>query len=83
MKKDFFTFIEDLKKEHILNELGPEIALITPGRWDYFINWAKKRGYLNVNSADIRSHFQKNPGILKKLAELEKMQDWERIEKLI
>jgi len=43
--KNFSTLVNDLKNKATLEKLGPEIALIEPGHWDYFISWASTHGY--------------------------------------
>lgn len=73
--KDFKTFVEDLKKVEILDQYGPELALIKPGNWEYFIAWAKSIGY-NFDFNEIKSYFENHKEVLEKIAQHPVMGTW-------
>jgi hypothetical protein len=54
--KNFVDLVNDLRQEDNLNKLGPELALMVPNRWDYLVNWAKKKGY-EFTPEDIKHYF--------------------------
>lgn len=72
---DFNALVEDLKKKEVLEKHGPEIALIKPGKWDYFINWATSKGY-QFDIHHVRSYFENRGEVMRQLARHAVMGVW-------
>jgi len=68
MTKDFEDLVEDFKKPEILEKYGPELALIKPGNWSYFIEWARLIGY-DFELNDLKSYFATRKEVLEKIAQ--------------
>ena len=64
---DFNDLVKDLKSVAGWQQLGPELARITPGRWDHLISWAARHGY-RFTPTDIRHVVSQQRELLTKMA---------------
>ncbi len=71
----FDDLVKDLKSVAGWQQLGPELAQITPGRWDHLISWAARHGY-RFTLTDIRQRVSKNPRILSPQPPGSPWRDW-------
>jgi hypothetical protein len=66
--KGFDEFVEDFKKDEVFERYGPELALIKPGNWNHFIEWARAIGY-EFDLNDLKCYFVTRKEVLEKIAQ--------------
>ena len=73
--RNIMRFFNDMQDQATRDRLGPSLAMVPPGRWDLFIQWAKAQGYV-FHGHDIEDEFTRRPVLMKRLAAHPVMQGW-------
>lgn len=73
--KDIATLINELQDPAVGEKHGRAVALISPGRWDHFIQWASANGY-TFTAKEIADELRRRPALTKRLAEHPVMSGW-------
>lgn len=73
--KNIMRFFNDMQDQATRDRLGPSLALVPPGRWDLFIQWAAANGYV-AHGHDIADALSRRPALTKRLAEHPVLKGW-------